>query len=201
MGIRAEISKRDATFTETERKIASFFLNCGDELGQMSSAEAARHIGVSQSTVIKFVQKVASCGFVEFKMKLYEERMRLNRQVKSPGGDVTLASPINDVIGAIYQETIASLRQTYENLDQNAVLQAIDLLEHAERIFICGKGASFFPAQDLASKLMKFGLTVICIEDLETMELGALVARSADVYLFQFEQARGDGFACRHCYG
>ena len=183
--VRAAISKMELTFTETERKIASYFLEHGAEAVSMSSTEVAKAIGVSQSSIIKFVKKIGFDGFVDFKMNLYESDERSRKAVSDAFGvrGISLEDPFDRVVEGLFSSEVEALRQTFENLDMEKLAQAVEMIDDAQRVFICGKGTSYLVGLDLAHKLMKFGMTVICDSDLDTMLIGATGARSGDLYI------------------
>lgn len=184
MTIQGAISKVEMSLTENEKKISDYIVQNGKRITELNSTELSKEIGTSQSSIIKFVKKIGYNTFVDFKMQAREDFINQEQMDSLKSQNVSLADPLEDIIGAIYGESIDSLSQTYLNLDMNAINECIDKLESSKRIYVCGKGASLLPAQDLASKLMKFGMTVICIADLETMELTAKSAKDTDLYLF-----------------
>lgn len=184
MTIQGAISKYELSLTENERKIADYILKNGSEISMMNSTQLSDVIGTSQSAIIKFVKKIGFNGFTDFKIQAREDFVNQEQMNSLKSQNVSLADPLADIIGAIYGESIDSLEQTYLNLNQDVINTCIAKMEEADRIYVCGKGASFLPAQDLASKLLKFGMTVIAISDLETVELTAKSAKARDVYLF-----------------
>lgn len=184
MTIQGAISKLELSLTENEKKIVDYIVKNGNKISMMNSTELSNAIGTSQSSIIKFVKKMGFHSFTDFKVQIREDFINQEQMDSLKSQNVSLADPLEDVIGAIYSESMESLSQTYRNLDQNLIKTCIEKIEKAERIYICGKGASFLPAQDLASKLVKFGMTVLCMSDLETVELTAKSSKKTDLYIF-----------------
>lgn len=184
MTIQGAISKLELSLTENEKKIVDYIIKNGNKISTMNSTELSNAIGTSQSSVIKFVKKMGFHSFTDFKVQIREDFINQEQMDSLKSQNVSLADPLEDVIGAIYSESMESLSQTYRNLDRNIINTCIEKIEEAERIYICGKGASFLPAQDLASKLVKFGMTVLCMSDLETVELTAKSSKRTDLYIF-----------------
>lgn len=184
MTIQGAISKYELSLTENERKIVDYILKNGSGISAMNSTQLSDAIGTSQSAIIKFVKKIGFSGFTDFKIQAREDFVNQEQMNSLKSQNVSLADPLSDIIGAIYGESIDSLEQTYLNLNKDVIDTCIMKVEEAERIYVCGKGASSLPAQDLASKLLKFGMTVIETSDLETVELTDKSARTGDVYLF-----------------
>lgn len=184
MTIQGAISKFELSLTENEKKISEYIVQNGTRILEMNSTELSKEIGTSQSSIIKFIKKIGFNSFVDFKLQAKEDFINQEQMDSLKSQNVSLADPFEDIISAIYGESIESLSQTYLNLNKKVIEECIQKIETANRVYICGKGASLFPAQDLASKLMKFGMTVICIADLETVELTAKSAVETDLYFF-----------------
>ena len=183
MNIRAAISNKELSFTETEKKIADYLLKHGQCVAQMNSTQLGEAVGTSQSSIIKFIHKLGFSRFGDFKLQIYEDFIRKKQMNLLKAQRVSLEDPFPWLMQGIYEESIESLRHTCEGLHDQPVSECIAWMEQARRIYICGKGASYFPAQDLAGKLLKFGFTIICLQDLETMEISAGGASDGDVYL------------------
>lgn len=181
--IRKELSRKDSEFTPTEKKIASFILNKGSSFTTMSSTEIAEEIGVGQSSIIKFVKKCGFDGFMDFKIQLSQSLVRDENVLPLTHDDISLEAPLEDVTKAIVAESVSALTKSLEIMDYEMLNKTIDLLDNSERIYICGKGSSGLPAQDLASKLMKVGLPVFWYQDLESVEAASLVVNDKALFI------------------
>lgn len=60
-------------FTENEQKIADFLQANVSELQSVSSRQMAKQLGISQSSIVKFAQKLGAQGFTELRMALIGE--------------------------------------------------------------------------------------------------------------------------------
>lgn len=58
-------------FTRTQSKIADYFLNNQEKLAGLSSQEAAREIGVSEASLIRFCRIIGYEGFKDMKSQVY----------------------------------------------------------------------------------------------------------------------------------
>ena len=58
-----------------DNKIARYLLEYPQQVKQFSSPELAKAIGVSQSTIVKFSQKIGYSGFSDLKIRLYESEL------------------------------------------------------------------------------------------------------------------------------
>ncbi|QTF09179.1 SIS domain-containing protein [Brenneria izadpanahii] len=152
-------------FTPGERKIADYLLENPDKLKQLSSQGLAAVLGISQSSIIKFAQKLGLKGFTNLKMALIEERGQQVSQQKRQSSHIHNAINSNDSLTDIAEKLCAekqkALRDTTDSLDFAQLQQAVSHIQSAKRIQIAGVGGSSLVAKDLAYKLMKIGYPVM----------------------------------------
>ena len=109
MTVQAAISKYEFSFTENEKKIMNYIMENGNSITQMNSTELSQAIGTSQSAVIKFVKKIGYRSFTDFKMQVREDFISQEQVDSLKSQNVSLEDPLEDVIQAIYAESIDSL--------------------------------------------------------------------------------------------
>ena len=68
-----KIRNAESEFTENEQKIADFLRANVSELQSVSSRQMAKQLGISQSSIVKFAQKLGAQGFTELRMALIGE--------------------------------------------------------------------------------------------------------------------------------
>ncbi len=143
-----------------ERAIAGVIMDAPREVVGMSSKALAKRCNVSQSSVIKFCQKVGFQGFPALKIALSAETARSENAEQIHAGIFS-----DDSVGAVakklFASKIAALSETMK-ANPNALLDAaVARISAANRIMILGVGGSALVAQDLSFKLAKFGKSVI----------------------------------------
>ena len=152
-------------FTPGERKIANFIINSPEQLKELSSQQMAEVLGVSQSAIVKFAQKLGLRGFTKFKMALVEEwgqQVSENKQKSSHlHNNISSEDPLPDVAEKLLSEKLNALRKTTDNLDIVQLKTVLELIQNAERIHIAAIGGSALVAKDLAWKLMKIGFHIV----------------------------------------
>ncbi|HGG04048.1 MAG TPA: SIS domain-containing protein [Aliiroseovarius sp.] len=151
----------------SERAIAEEILRAPGEVTSLSSQALAAKCNVSQSSIIKFCQKIGFPGFPALKIALSAEIARSEKARQIHAGIFS-----DDSLGAVakklFDSKVSALSETMK-LNPNARLeQAVDLLDKADRLMIMGVGGSGLVAQDLSSKLTKFGKSVIASGDTHT---------------------------------
>ncbi|NMM42655.1 MurR/RpiR family transcriptional regulator [Pseudoalteromonas arctica] len=152
------------SLSSSEAKLADFTLNSANAIRNLSSVELAKVVGVSQSSVVKFSQKLGYKGFPAFKLAVIDA---LNDETSEPKlhGKITLSDSLEQIAEKLLSSKLAVLTET-KNLNETvAIEQAVSLLKSAKRILICGLGGSALVAKDFSYKLQKLGMPAIAEPD------------------------------------
>ncbi len=173
-GLIATLNARLDSMPASERAIARAILDAPGEVVNLSSQALAERCNVSQSSIIKFCQKIGFSGFPALKIALSAETARSENAQQIHAGIFS-----DDSLGAVAKKLFASkisaLSETMK-LNDNAALEAArEMIDRADRIEIFGVGGSALVARDLASKLAKFGKSVVMGGD-SHMQLGNLAS-------------------------
>ncbi|KAF7772166.1 hypothetical protein PCIT_a2182 [Pseudoalteromonas citrea] len=153
------------SLSNSEAKLADFTLNSSAKIRALSSVELARAAGVSQSSVVKFAQKLGYKGFPAFKLAVVDD---LNLQVQQPRpatGIINSNDPLEQIADKLLSNQHAILSETHKLNTPNQFESAIQTIKSAKKIMICAVGGSYTMAQDFALKLQKLGLPAIAQVD------------------------------------
>ncbi|WP_166665242.1 SIS domain-containing protein [Scandinavium goeteborgense] len=152
-------------FTPGELKIAEFILENPGRVKQFSSPEMADVLGISQSSIIKFAQKLGFKGFTKFKIALVEEWGQQSTERKNDvayiHNEINSEDSFPDIAEKLMLEKQQALRDTSHGLDFSKLQQVVEMIRHAGRVQITAIGGSSLIAKDLAYKLMKIGYPVM----------------------------------------
>jgi RpiR family murPQ operon transcriptional repressor len=152
-------------FTPGERKIADYVLENPDKLKQLSSQSLAVILGVSQSSIIKFSQKLGMKGFTHLKIALIEEwgqqASEQKLQISHIHNGINSNDSLPDIAEKLFLEKQQALRDTTDSLDFAQLQEVVSHIQAAKRVQIIGIGGSSLIAKDLAYKLMKIGYSVM----------------------------------------
>src|SRR5690554_4622097 len=149
-----------------ERKLADFILDNTHLLRDYSSQQLADAIGVSQSSVVKFSQKLGYRGYPDLKFAVNEAVVSAasnqHRQtVTREGQQLTLAHSFRHMRDAVF-----AVLEGVEDINEDEKLQAaLNLLSKAEAIQIAGFGKSAIVAKDFVLRLMQVGKVTLASED------------------------------------
>ncbi|WP_394175856.1 MurR/RpiR family transcriptional regulator [Thalassotalea litorea] len=156
MSVLVKIRAIRESLTSNEAKIAEFALQSPNVIKDLSSQKLAMLVGVSQSSIVKFTQKLGYKGYPDFKFALIEA-------INSEADDVQLHGKItvNDDFEQLNKKLLASkhkvlIETSGLNTDAN-IERSVKMIKSAKRVLVSGIGASALVAKDLSYKLQKIG--------------------------------------------
>ena len=154
------------SMTKADRQIAQFILDDPERMLALSSAALAEEIGRSQSSVIKFSQKLGYDEYQQLKLAVNKAKAQ---EWQAPAGVLHGTIEASDSYPAIVQKLIGSkllaMRETMAANSEDTINAVLDLLIGARRVQLAGVGASSLVARDFSYKLLKIGRTVLLDND------------------------------------
>lgn len=168
------------TLPRSERKVADYVLNHSDRVIHSSVTDLAQTLEVSESTVVRFCQRLGYQGYPEFKILLARDLgtpFQDTYDTIDPGDDVTT------IVRKTVQISIQALNDTLAILDPNNVKEVVDLLINAHHVFLFGCGGSGGSAQIAYQKMLRLGLPCSVCIDPHTQTLLAGTATEQDVVI------------------
>ena len=177
MTLLANLGDSGAKRSKSAQKIAAYVLSDPEAILGMSIATLAGQVGVSEPTVNRFCTGLGLKGFPDFKLNL---AAALARRQPSVAQDIEADDSSSHVIAKIFESTRASLSKVQQNLDHQLVEAAVELLDQARSIVLCGLGASASVALDAQHKLLRFGTPVTAHTDVINQRMTAASLRPED---------------------
>ena len=165
-------------FKPSERAVAEFVLAHPEKVMQMSISEAARDIGVGESTVIRFCRALGYKGYQEFKLRLAQD---LVEPVEYIHENISFTDNAEELAQKIFQTNIKAVEDTMRALDPSMVDVAAKALAVARKIDIYGVGYSSFTALDAKLKFVRLGLTADAYGDSHLQVMSAAALSHQDV--------------------
>jgi len=148
-----------------EKKIADFILANSALIRDYSSQNLAVSVGVSQSSIIKFSQKLNYRGFTDLKLAIHESVVKSsNGEQPDEKGKRPDEKP-DSIQEQLYSIKNEALLTTMELNDEKRILSAVKVLEKSKRIQIVALGAGSLVARNFASMLIQIGKSVIAEVD------------------------------------
>ncbi|NUW60516.1 MurR/RpiR family transcriptional regulator [Cronobacter muytjensii] len=164
------IRQRYPTLAQSDRKLADFLLQFPDYARHLSSQQLATEAGVSQSSVVKFSQKLGYKGFPALKLAISEAlASQSNIHSIAVHNEILGDDPLRLVGEKLIKENLAAMHASLDINPEEKLLASVGLLRNARRIVLTGIGASGLVAKNFSWKLMKIGLNAVAEQDMHAL--------------------------------
>jgi DNA-binding MurR/RpiR family transcriptional regulator len=177
-GCLLRIKSASEMFKPAERSVAEFVLANAEQVMHMSVSEAARDIGVGESTIIRFCRALGYKGYQEFKLRLAQD---LVEPVEFIHENISFADSTADLAQKVFQTNIKAVGDTMKAVDPEMVEVAAKALVEAGKVDIYGVGYSSFTALDAKLKFVRLGLIADSYGDAHLQAMAAASLRKGDV--------------------
>ncbi|WP_257893043.1 MurR/RpiR family transcriptional regulator [Gymnodinialimonas phycosphaerae] len=161
MSILTLMQAQRGTLSAGERQIADTILDDPDTMARLSSSELARAAGRSQSSVVKFCQKLGFSGYQDLRLEITRAAAARTATVEAVHSTIDLGDDASVTAQKLLASKVNALQETL-GINPPARLDAArDALNTAARVQLSGVGASSLVARDFAYKLQKLGIPVL----------------------------------------
>lgn len=182
MSILKKIQAKLDDMAPADRQIGQYIVDNPDEMLRLSSSALAAETGRSQSSVVKFSQKLGYVGYQELKIAVSQAK---TQEWIVPAGMIHGTIEVGDSYTIILQKLLGSkvlsMQETASFNDEREIEKALHLLDKANRIHLAGVGASSLVARDFSYKLMKLGRNVLYNADSHVQMANASILGPNDV--------------------
>lgn len=131
------LKKKMPEFSKGQRAIARYILANYDKASYMTAVQLGKASGVSESTVVRFAAEMGCEGYPEFQKQLADyvsRRLSMTKRLELDVDEMDFEEQIDFVMG----NDMENLRKTWENLDRDAVNEAVESLLSARHIYVVG---------------------------------------------------------------
>lgn len=134
------IHAHESHFSKGQRRIAAFITEHSDEAAFMTAFRLGEEVGVSESTVVRFAAELGIDGYPQLQ-KAMQEMIRSKLTILQRL-EVTRAHMADDeVLHDVAAADIHNIRQTMEEMDQEAFFGAVDTIVHARHLYVFAAGS------------------------------------------------------------
>ncbi|MFD1861300.1 MurR/RpiR family transcriptional regulator [Planococcus chinensis] len=165
-------------FSDKEKKIADFVLNDPKNIIHLTISQIADELGLAESTIFRFCQRIGFKGFQAFKISLAAE-------VVTPLKDIHEQIEEGDSVGSVtekvFRSNIKTLEDTLQIADANAMEGATQAVLKARKTEFFGNGGSAMIAMDGYHKFIRLGLSVSMNLDSHMQLMAASQLQAEDV--------------------
>jgi DNA-binding MurR/RpiR family transcriptional regulator len=178
-------SERDQ-MSAVERRVADFILENAQLLRDYSSQQLANALGISQSSVVKFTQKLGFKGYPDLKYSVGEAIARADNGDTPQLTTSTDGASDTSLAGNLWRRKSEAEEATrLINPPQiiHAVADAIEQAGRTGKVFIIGLGEDDIHARGFALKLSLLGILTVHNFDTARMTANVSAASAGDVLL------------------
>ena len=182
-------SERDQ-MSAIERRIADFILENAQLLRDYSSQQLANALGISQSSVVKFCQKLSFKGYPDLKFSISEALARADGAAVADGAASTPADRKRTLATSLWRRKSEAEEATRSINPPEAIEAATEAIGAAGRVFIIGLGEDDIHARAFALKLALLGILTVHNFDAAHMTASMSAAGASDVLLVFSEHGK-----------
>ena len=162
MSVIRKIQANLDRMSPADREIGRFIAENPDKMLGLSSAALAAETGRSQSSVVKFAQRLGFASYQDLKLAVSTHRAQDWRLPAGPiHGSIAQEDGFATVLEKLVSSKYRAMRETVAANGAREVGRAVEALDAARRIYLAGVGASSLVASDLSYKLLKLGCVAI----------------------------------------
>lgn len=172
-------SARDE-MSANEKKLADFVLENASLVRDYSSQQIAVSVGVSQSSVVKFSQKLGYKGFTDLKLAIHESVVKRESNVSVLHGKGASAGAEISLKDELYRAKCDAISGATDLNSDETLVAAARAIQSSGRVQLVGSGSGYSVARDIAFKMMSLGKPVIMEGDAEQQISGVATLGRGD---------------------
>ncbi|NLM66127.1 MAG: MurR/RpiR family transcriptional regulator [Enterococcus sp.] len=181
--IRLIIKTMYKNLSQKEQVIADYILENPKKVSHSSISDIASELEVADSTIFQFTKKIGYNGFKDFKMAMLMQENDLSaisfhENIQKDDTELTMAQKVFD-------SNISSLTDTRKLLQEEKLIEAVDLIDASNRLFLFGVGGSEIVATDTYHKFLRSPIPVYHSSDyhLQLMEASLLTPDDCAIFI------------------
>lgn len=166
------------SLTKTEKIIADYFLDHMSTIGLQTVTELALKIGVSDTSIIRFIRGLGFTSYSDFKREMKAKMVEHYYEALSPGEKYfkTRGSiDKNNLISDIVNRSIDNIHKTCSGLDMATIDRVSDIILGSNRKYIAAFRGTSCCASYMYRKLLFFAPGAICCDKAESAAIEQIV--------------------------
>jgi len=152
--ILERISRHYSTLTKSQRSLADHVMQSYQSVAFMTASRLAEVVGVNESTVIRFAQRLGYAGFPD----MVADIQSLVRRDLEPGHDLGVGRQEEDSFYSALAAGVGLMQRCVSQLPTDLVRSAREILGEARRVVAIGEGRAAPLAVYLAETLCGVGV-------------------------------------------
>jgi RpiR family transcriptional regulator, carbohydrate utilization regulator len=176
----AEVDAKASDLGPAGRKVAAFFRANVGRLPELTITDIARAAEVSEPTVGRICQALGFTGYRAFRIQLARAS---GANVAHMPADVSAGDKPAEIARKVVDQSLAALQKLREQIQPQAITEAVDILSESRRIEFYGHGNSGIVAQDAQHKFFRLGLPCVAYTDSHVHAMSAALLGPRDAVL------------------
>lgn len=175
-----------------EQQIADYILNFPERVIHQSIGDLSRHLGMAESTVFRFCQRLGYAGFKDFKIDLATYKKQENPLEHEIYEGISADDSAKAIAKKVFEANRKALEDTVDLLDETQFEAAVKLINHSRSVSFFGIGGSNAIALDAYHKFLRTPLEVKFATDhhIQLMEAARLGAKDCAVLISHSGQSK-----------
>ena len=160
MSIQSTIEAAASTLTPSLARIALVVRENPSVVIDSTINELAAECDTSVASVVRFCRAIGFSGYAPLRMALASELGKEAAQFSARGAygsEISESDTLQEAVSKVASLELLAIEETVARLDFEVLEAAVDAIDHGERVFLYGLGASRFVAEDLSHKLLRVG--------------------------------------------
>lgn len=180
-------------FTPTDTAISAVILTDPNTASTLTIQALAKRAHCSHSAVNRLCKKLGFHGYREFTIALLRELSEATESATNVNFPFSANDTLRDITAKLADLSQTAIATTKNRIDQSTVVQAVQLLVHAKRIFLYGRGDSSLAVQGFANKLNKIDIYPVLADLLGESSWNSTNVRADDCALFVSYRGQNQG--------
>lgn len=153
----ASIRSNYGKFSDKEKSIADFILENPQNIIHHTINQVSEKLGIAESTVFRFCQRIGFKGFQAMKIALAAEVVT---PIKDIHEKINEEDSIGTVTEKVFRSNIKTIEDTLHVQDENVIENAVDAILKAKKVQFFGSGGSAVVAMDAYHKFIRSGIDI-----------------------------------------
>lgn len=172
---------KNIKLTKTDSKIAEYLLRHQDTIGLETVTDLSIKIGVSDTSIIRFLRQAGYKGYSDFKHSMADNMVSeyyANKESLSPGEKYLRTSKAlanNDTASVVMNKALENIKNTFLAANQDSLQAVTELILNSNRKYIIGFRGASACSNYMARKMSLLQPNVECIDRAESIALEKLV--------------------------
>lgn len=165
---------------KAEKRIAEKILEEPEEIVHMTASELGKFADSSAATVIRLSKRLKISSFTELKIFISREVENENREVYS---DIDADESVQAIMDKLHWNSSLAMKDTASMLEEDAILEAAEIIREASVVYTFGIGASSLVAENISQKWSRIGKTTIHLKDSHILLTALVGSEEGSVFI------------------